>query len=812
MGCGASTASPPVRQGEESPKSVTSAVAQPIGGAAGGPRRKTTTNRTKASDSAKKKRQGVSSGRHLDENESSNVLTLTDKSQSITDSLLTAFASHVLFEHLEEALLLRCIQAMVEHSVASGENVITQGDQGDHFYVVHAGFFEAFEAKSGTVLTTYAGAENGKHNRCFGELALMYDSPRACSVRATSAGVVFAIDRRSFRQLVMQHNTGVKHGLQQHLANVPILRELEPRQLSLLTEALEVGESFSDGEYIIEIGAQANTLFLLLEGEVVCHKRGKEDDCGGRESSAELRLKQGEFFGESALKAGGKREANVVAVGDVRVAKLTSADFEKVVGTSGVDDLLRRNFNRKVLDGVSTEWLGALQEIEKEAMLDALQEVSLESGATVIEQGSVGTSFYIIKSGAVEVRQFDGATRPRVLANLTSGQSFGERALLTEELTSATVVTTAPTELMTLDKAAFERVLGPLQDLIAREVEEREAATRRLSRPPIKYNDLTPLAVLGEGSFGRVRLVHHAAPPPNGTAYALKSLHKGLLLKLGQVDHVINEKRVLASCNHPFILNLHAVYVDAEQVHMLLEVTLGGELFSLLRSTGRLPAPQAQLYAAMVASAFAYLHARQIAHRDLKPENLLFDSKGYLKLVDFGFAKVIKDRTWTLCGTPEYLAPEIISNQGHSWAVDWWTLGILLYEMLVGNPPFVAETPVETYNKIMRGKYKIPSVLPQTTKDFVAKLLVHSPALRLGYTRGGAKEVTTHAFFDGLSFADLQARKLRMPFVPDLLDALDTSNFDEYPDEDDGEHIWAAHNDPKYEKQWAEEFGTGTRC
>ena len=297
MGCGASTASPPVRQGEESPKSVTSAVAQPIGGAAGGPRRKTTTNRTKASDSAKKKRQGVSSGRHLDENESSNVLTLTDKSQSITDSLLTAFASHVLFEHLEEALLLRCIQAMVEHSVASGENVITQGDQGDHFYVVHAGFFEAFEAKSGTVLTTYAGAENGKHNRCFGELALMYDSPRACSVRATSAGVVFAIDRRSFRQLVMQHNTGVKHGLQQHLANVPILRELEPRQLSLLTEALEVGESFSDGEYIIEIGAQANTLFLLLEGEVVCHKRGKEDDCGGRESSAELRLKQGEFFG-----------------------------------------------------------------------------------------------------------------------------------------------------------------------------------------------------------------------------------------------------------------------------------------------------------------------------------------------------------------------------------------------------------------------------------------------------------------------------------------------------------------------------------
>jgi len=309
-----------------------------------------------------------------------------------------------------------------------------------------------------------------------------------------------------------------------------------------------------------------------------------------------------------------------------------------------------------------------------------------------------------------------------------------------------------------------------------------------------------------------VRLILHPSPPPAGTPYALKSLHKGLLVKLGQVEHVINEKRVLASCDHPFILSLEAVFVTPDQVHMLLEVALGGELFTLLRQSGHLAPAQARLYTAMVASAFSYLHARQVAHRDLKPENLLFDAQGYLKLVDFGFAKVIKDRSWTLCGTPEYLAPEIISNQGHSWAVDWWTLGILLYEMLVGQPPFVADTPVETYNKIMRGRYRIPSALAPEAKDFVAKLLVHSPALRLGYTRSGAKEVYLHAFLRELSFPDLLARKLEMPFVPELADPLDTSNFDEYLDEDVSAQAWVAYQDAKYNAQWEAEFGTGTRC
>jgi len=246
---------------------------------------------------------------------------------------------------------------------------------------------------------------------------------------------------------------------------------------------------------------------------------------------------------------------------------------------------------------------------------------------------------------------------------------------------------------------------------------------------------------------------------------------------------------------------------------MLLEVAMGGELFSRLRECGKLEEPDARLYSAMVASAFSYLHSRDIAHRDLKPENLLFDGEGYLKLIDFGFAKTITDRTWTLCGTPEYLAPEIISNQGHNVSADWWTLGILLYEMLVGQPPFVGPTPVETYHLTMRGKYRLPLNFPKAAKALISKLLVHHPALRLGCMKDGAKEVCSHPWFQAISWGELERRKLAMPFVPQIQDELDTSYFDDYGDESSEEQSqWAHFVDTSYEATWRDEFGSGVRC
>jgi len=230
------------------------------------------------------------------------------------------------------------------------------------------------------------------------------------------------------------------------------------------------------------MGDAADRLFLILSGEVVCHREGGEKEL--------QRLSQGNFFGESAL--GGstdgqvqKRFANVVAVGSVRVASLKTLDMEQVLGP--LTELLKRNFNRRVVDSVPL--LGPLMPADKDDLLAVLQDVSCDAGHTIISQGAVGTTFYMIKSGSVEVfKESEGQKGKegegeacQLITTLKSGGYFGERALLTLEPCSATVVAAEATQLMTLDKAAFERVLGPLQNLIAREVEQREAQAARFN-------------------------------------------------------------------------------------------------------------------------------------------------------------------------------------------------------------------------------------------------------------------------------------------------------------------------------------------
>lgn len=190
---------------------------------------------------------------------------------------------------------------------------------------------------------------------------------------------------------------------------------------------------------------------------------------------------------------------------------------------------------------------------------------------------------------------------------------------------------------------------------------------------------------IGTGTFGRVLLVR-LRQRERQTHFAMKVLRKTDVVRLRQVEHVNAERFILARIRHPFIVDLYATFQDHLNIYMLLSYVPGGELFSHLRRAQRFSADVTRFYLAIIVLALRYLHSFNIIYRDLKPENLLLDTRGYLKIADFGFAKVVDDRTWTLCGTPEYLAPEIIQSDGHGKAVDWWACGILCYEMLVGYP------------------------------------------------------------------------------------------------------------------------------
>uniref|UniRef100_A0A7R9UVA8 Uncharacterized protein n=1 Tax=Diacronema lutheri TaxID=2081491 RepID=A0A7R9UVA8_DIALT len=294
------------------------------------------------------------------------------------------------------------------------------------------------------------------------------------------------------------------------------------------------------------------------------------------------------------------------------------------------------------------------------------------------------------------------------------------------------------------------------------------------------------LDTLGTGTFGRVRLCRHT---DTGRYQALKIMKKSEVVRLKQVDHIKSEKEILTAVQHPFIITLYGVFQDERNLYMVLEYVPGGELFTHLRKAGKFTNDQTRFYAAQIVMAVQALHADSIVYRDLKPENLLLDEDGYLKITDFGFAKYVEDRTWTLCGTPEYLAPEIIQSRGHGKAVDWWALGILIYEMLAGYPPFYDEDPLGIYQKILEGKIKFPWHFDRHSKDVIKRLLTADLTKRIGNLKGGADDIKKHKWFVGLDWEQLHAKELSAPILPEVKSKDDTSNFDKYPDSNEEQRI-----------------------
>lgn len=289
---------------------------------------------------------------------------------------------------------------------------------------------------------------------------------------------------------------------------------------------------------------------------------------------------------------------------------------------------------------------------------------------------------------------------------------------------------------------------------------------------------------LGTGTFGRVRLVSYNYENKN-IYFALKMLKKTEIIRLKQVEHIKAEKNILSRIAHPFIVNLYTHFQDEKNLFMLMEYVIGGELFSQLRKVGRFSNDTSRFYAAEIVLALQYLHEQDIVYRDLKPENLLIDKDGHIKITDFGFAKVVEDRTWTLCGTPEYLAPEIIQSKGHGRAVDWWALGILIYEMLAGYPPFYDENPFGIYQKILAGKIDFPRHFDVNAKDLIKKLLTADRTKRFGCLKNGPEDIKRHKWFKGIDWDKVYQRKLKPPYVPAFKSPDDTSNFDKYPDSDE---------------------------
>ncbi|KAK6531597.1 hypothetical protein TWF694_002782 [Orbilia ellipsospora] len=296
---------------------------------------------------------------------------------------------------------------------------------------------------------------------------------------------------------------------------------------------------------------------------------------------------------------------------------------------------------------------------------------------------------------------------------------------------------------------------------------------------PLTIEDFDLLKVVGKGSFGKVMQVRKK---DTNRIYALKTIRKHHIINRSEVTHTLAERTVLAQIDNPFIVPLKFSFQSPEKLYLVLAFVNGGELFHHLQREGRFDINRSRFYTAELLCALECLHGFNVIYRDLKPENILLDYTGHIALCDFGLCKLNMkedDKTNTFCGTPEYIAPELLISQGYTKTVDWWTLGVLLYEMLTGLPPFYDENTNEMYRKILQDPllFPGPEIVPPDARDLLEKLLNRDPTKRLG--AGGAADIKGHKFFETVDWKRLVQKKIQPTFKPVVENALDTVNFSE---------------------------------
>jgi len=714
------------------------------------------------------------------------VVPKNDKSYEV---IVKAVTTNFLFRACGATEVQMIADAMTEVQVTAGYTVMKQGDQGDFFYVIEQGQFDIIAG--GRVVDV------AKPGECIGELALMFGHPRTATIIAQGDGLLWRLGRNDFRAVMSRASEDKTANLLKFLKNVPLLQELRDYQRMRVAEALQA-RSYSDGEQIQRSGEAGTLLHIITKGKVrltaaskVQRKEHGDKSIPDVMSPSVVRmLQEGDFFGERSLLLDEPLEHSAVAVGAVEAYTMDRMSFNQLMGP--LRELLSRTEDLRLLETIPI--LQNLTEKERDAIVAAMTYETYLDGDYIIRQGEKGDAFYIVKSSSVVVSRnvvnADGPAESFVIRR-SVGEYFGEMSLIDDERRAANVVAVGTVSVARLMREDFERLLGPLRLILERETQERRERIRKGKAKKIMLADLTIRQILGTGAFGKVKLAEY-----EGTMYALKSLKKSEVVKLSQQEHVKNELEIMTMVQHPLIMSLVASFKDEVYVYMLMELIQGGELFRRISSLDdALPNDEARFYTANVISCLEYLADLDIVYRDLKPENLLIDADGYLKMCDFGCAKVVTGRTFTLCGSPEYVAPEVLLGKGYNRGVDVWSLGVLVYEMAVGFSPFNPSQNLghlQVCSNIIQGNFTFPKfVNNRPLQDFIKGLLSVDPTRRLGMMAGGWSDIKLHKWFEGFDWEAHDNKTMLPPWKPPLKDANDCSMFDpieEEPEEDSGSY------------------------
>ncbi|XP_039624118.1 cGMP-dependent protein kinase 1-like [Polypterus senegalus] len=555
------------------------------------------------------------------------------------------------------------------------------------------------------------------------------------------------------------------------------MKNLEMSQILEIVDCMYPVE-YNQGSCIIKEGDVGSLVYVMEDGKVEVFK----DDVKLCE------MGPGKVFGELAILYNCTRTATVKALSHTRLWAIDRQCFQTIMMRTG---LIKHAEYMHFLKSVPS--FQQLQEDVLSKIADVLEEMHYDTGDYIIRQGASGDTFFIISKGKVTVTMQEAAgEEPVVLSTLSRGDWFGEQALKGEDIRTANVVAAEEVTCLVIDRESFRQLIGGMDDISTKVYESAEAKVKIEMEvaffSSLTITDFQFVSTLGVGGFGRVELVQLKSD--TSQTFAMKVLKKQHIVDTRQQGHILSEKCIMQEAHCDFIVRLYWTFRDSKYLYMLMEVCLGGELWTLLRDRGSFDEATTRFYTACVVEALAYLHCRGIIYRDLKPENILLDHCGYAKLVDFGFAKQIGfgKKTWTFCGTPEYVAPEIILNKGHDISADYWSLGILIFELLSGSPPFSEPDPMKTYNIILRGidMVEFPKKITKNSANLIKKLCRDNPSERLGNQKSGLRDIQKHKWFEGFNWEGLRKKTLLAAIVPNVNSPVDTSNFDCFPEDNEG--------------------------
>ncbi|XP_061585923.1 cGMP-dependent protein kinase 1 isoform X2 [Cololabis saira] len=544
-----------------------------------------------------------------------------------------------------------------------------------------------------------------------------------------------------------------------------LLRSLDEEEIRAVTACM-YRCTINQGCSVIQEGTVGDQAFVLEEGRLDVTKDGRKLFTAEPE----------DVFGELALLYDCTHTYSVSAQTDSKLWVIDRKSYQTVLMQCGLEHL---SHSVELLR--SLPFLQPLPEDVIIKMCGLMKETKYADGDYIICQGSTGDSFYIISKGQVTITEKKPGREEQVMLSEVSGrQWFGEKFLLGENIRTVSVMAVGEVTCLVIDREIFEDIMDGLGSDSRQEPQRSNEFKMKPDEDPALFtsstlSDFQICRTLGVGEFGHVDLVQLKSNIKRN--FAMRVLKKKLILSGGQREHILKEQHILKEARCQFLIRVYKTFKDVDQLYILTEACLGGDLCNLLKDKGHFDDCSARFYTACVVEALAFLHQQGVIYRDVKPENVALDEHGYAKLIGSGCLKKVDTgkKTWTFCGTLGYIAPEIILSKGHSIFADLWSLGVLMFELLSGRLPFDGSDSLKILTATVRGidQAEFPQSICKDACSLIKKLCRSNPSQRLGSQNIGVKDIQKHKWFEEFNWDGLHRRTLTPPVIPKVKQPLE---------------------------------------